>query len=394
MRFIRPRITHFTPLPPARNGIADYAWRMMEALRPYFVQSAVTSTDGGTAPKGVALKSGANRGELRIYQIGNNWQHRTELEQARKVPGVVILHDLQLLHLYRSLGLDPAEISPLMRQSAPQLSERTVGDFASEALKSKLPYMLCDMTGELVNTSRAIVVHSRYAKRLLERTAGRSLNHVSVIPHFAMQAAPRDRVAVRVQLGVADTTYLIVTSGFAAHVKRFDLIAKAMSELVQIIPDALWVHAGSPSHDKLDLNDIVSSYDNLVGKVVFTGYASEERLDDWIAISDVFINLRFPSVGESSGSLARALAQGACAIVTDTGSYSEYPDDCVVKMPVTGTADHLLGALLHLYHEPDYRLSVGQAAATFARTDLSIQTYARQLADVIRTARKPAKATA
>ncbi|WP_292052420.1 MULTISPECIES: glycosyltransferase family 4 protein [unclassified Brevundimonas] len=392
MRFIRPRITHFTPLPPARNGIADYAWRMMEALRPYFVQSAVTSTDGGTAPKGVALKRAAKSGELRIYQIGNNWQHRTELEQARKVPGVVILHDLQLLHLYRSLGLDPAEVRQLMRHSAPQLSERTIGDFASEALKSKLPYMLCDMTGELVTGSRAVVVHSRYAKRLLERTAGRPLDHVSVIPHFAMQAAPRDRETVRAQLGVADTTYLIVTSGFAAHVKRFDLIAKAMSELVKTIPDALWVHAGSPSHDRLDLNDIVAGYDNLHGRVIFTGYASEDRLDDWIAVSDVFINLRFPSVGESSGSLARALAQGACAIVTDTGSYSEYPDDCVVKMPATGTADALLGILLHLHHSPDHRGSVGQAAARFARTDLSIQTYARQLADVIRKARRPAGA--
>lgn len=394
MRFIRPRITHFTPLPPARNGIADYAWRMMEALRPHVAQSVVTSTPDGRAPRGIPLRDQAAAGELRVYQIGNNWQHRTELQQARTVPGVVVLHDLQLLHLYRSLNLDPADLGQLMCESAPELSVRTVSDFATETLKTRLPYMLCSMTTELVERSKALIVHSRYAKRLLERTAGRSLENVRVIPHFAMQAAPRHREAVRAQLGVSADTFLVVTSGFAARVKRFDLVAAALATLAGEIPDILWVHAGSPAHDDLDLRDLVAGMPALEGKVLFTGYTDEARLDDWIAISDVFINLRFPSVGESSGSLARALAQGACAIVTDTGSYGEFPDDCVVKLdPLAGHGD-LVRILETLYRAPDTRKAIGEAAARHARTELSIDNYARQVADVLRSARRPSRVAA
>ena len=41
-----------------------------------------------------------------------------------------------------------------------------------------------------------------------------------------------------------------------------------------------------------------------------TGYLGEADLDGYILASDILVNLRFPSVGESSGTLARAFAAG------------------------------------------------------------------------------------
>lgn len=382
------RITHYTPLPPARNGIADYAWRMMDALRPHFRQSVITTTSNGRAPKGIKvyhdLKCPAEG--LRVYQIGNNWFHTEELKMARSHPGVVILHDLQLLYLYQSLGLDENERRALMAHSAPALSDRTIWDFESGAYSGKLPYMLCAMTSELVERSLAIVVHSRYAKTMLERQSGGPLDHVHVIPHFAMEAAPRDRNDTRLKLGIKEGTLVVLTSGFAAPNKRFDDIAKSVHALVGQFPELVWVHAGNDRHDNYNLHDLVARFDGLDRHFKATGYLGEDTLDDWVAVSDVFMNLRFPSVGESSGSLARALSQGACVVVTDTGSYAEIPDDSAIKISALASAQDMTRIIAALLRAPDLRSQIGANAARYARDQLAIEKYAINLGRVLHAA--------
>lgn len=384
------RITHYTPLPPARNGIADYAWRMMDALRPHFRQSVITTTTDGRAPKGIKVYRDLKRTPegVPVYQIGNNWFHTEELKMARSHPGVVILHDLQLLYLYHSLGLNENERRALMACSAPALSERTIWDFESGAYSGKLPYMLCSMTSELVERSVAIVVHSRYAKTMLERQSGRPLDHVHVIPHFAMEAAPRDRKDTRLKLGLAEGTFVVLTSGFAAPNKRFDDIAKSVHALVGQFPELMWVHAGHDRHDSYSLHDVVARFDGLDKHFKATGYLDENTLDDWVAVSDVFMNLRFPSVGESSGSLARALSQGACVVVTDTGSYAEIPDDSAVKISALASPQDMNRIIAALLRAPELRSQIGASAARYARDELAIEKYALNLGRILHAANR------
>lgn len=380
----RPRITHYTPLPPARNGIADYAWRMMDALKPYFDQEVMTSTADGRAPKGIAVRHSPTASEgVRVYQIGNNWFHTTELAKARTQPGVLVLHDLQLLYLYQSLGLKPEEKRSLLSRSAPLLSDRTIWDFEEGHSVGKLPYMLCGMTNELIDTSLQVIVHSRYAKMVLERNAGKTLDKVHVIPHFAMAAAPRNLADTRAKLGVGAHTQILLTSGFAAPNKRFDVIAESANQMVRNNPALIWVHAGNDRHDDFSLTELVSRYPDLRARFKATGYIDEEELDDWVAVSDIVLNLRFPSVGESSGSLARALSQGVCIVVTDTGSYAEIPDDSVLKISPLADANEMAQLLGGLLLSPEMRRTIGENAARYARETLAIEKYARDVRDVI-----------
>ena len=53
-----------------------------------------------------------------------------------------------------------------------------------------------------------------------------------------------------------------------------------------------------------------------------------------MAACDVLVNLRYPTMGETSGSVIRALSLGRPLIVSDVGWFSELPDDVVLKVPV------------------------------------------------------------
>ncbi len=52
-----------------------------------------------------------------------------------------------------------------------------------------------------------------------------------------------------------------------------------------------------------------------------------EDFNGYIAACDIVLNLRYPTVGESSGTLQRALGMGKAVVVSDVGSFSEYPSE-------------------------------------------------------------------
>jgi hypothetical protein len=86
--------------------------------------------------------------------------------------------------------------------------------------------------------------------------------------------------------------------------------------------------------------------------------------------ADALINLRHPTVGESSGTLVRALALGLPAVVHNFGPSSEYPDDVVLKVPLElGSPDALAATLDTLLTHAELREALGtRAAATSATT--------------------------
>ena len=95
-----------------------------------------------------------------------------------------------------------------------------------------------------------------------------------------------------------------------------------------------WIHAGEERPTEYPLTQAVRGHPGLAECFEVTGYLTDDKLDRYIAASDIVVNLRFPSVGESSGTLARAFSAGRCCIVSDTAAYAEIPRDVVVHVPV------------------------------------------------------------
>src|SRR5437763_14831349 len=66
--------------------------------------------------------------------------------------------------------------------------------------------------------------------------------------------------------------------------------------------------------------------------IIFTGYVDDDEFAAYFAAVDRLVNLRYPSAGETSGTLIRAFEAGKPVAVSDYAQFAELPDDCAVKI--------------------------------------------------------------
>ena len=93
-------------------------------------------------------------------------------------------------------------------------------------------------------------------------------------------------------------------------------------------------------------------------------YVSEERMWSLMAACDVLVNLRYPTMGETSGSVIRALSLGKPLLVSDVGWFSELPDDVVLKIPVDELEVATLAAALEFARRARRRARSRRRATT------------------------------
>ena len=95
-------------------------------------------------------------------------------------------------------------------------------------------------------------------------------------------------------------------------------------------------------------------------------------------ITDIVVNLRYPSMGEASGTLCEALKLGKAVIVSDLNQYKEFPDDVCWKLPVDELEDKLLYEYLKiLVSEPLIRHALGENGREYANTVLNPENIAK-----------------
>jgi glycosyltransferase involved in cell wall biosynthesis len=375
----RERLTAFTPLPPERNGIADYAAMLLGALAEHYDCEAACEDWLAEAPPGVAVadpalahRRAAPGGGRVLHQLGNNPGHGFVLEALRRVPGVTTLHDPGLLHLRQTTGAARDALLAGLRDAPPAFARYARG-VASEDRWSRADHLLFDMAGEALARSRAVAVHSRFARNRLRALHGAAAAaHVEVIPHLLPPFAVPSREEARARLGIPPDAFLVCTAGFATAAKRFDWLMEALES----VPAAHWVHAGAERPEEFALAATVAERPALRGRARVAGYLSEGALTDHVAAADALVNLRFPSSGESSGSLARGFAAGVCCVVSDTGAYAELPRNAVLHVPLAGAAPFLAEALVALAADPARARAIGEAGRRFALDEMALPAVA------------------
>ncbi len=399
----RPALIAFTPLPPARNGIADYAALLLGALATDYDIAAAAEDWRAAAPPGIAVLDAAlaHRRILPatrvLHQLGNNAQHGFVLRALRRHPGVVTLHDPGLLHLHEVAGEGLQAILAGMAGAHPALAP-FARQLREEGISTRANHVLFDLAGEALARSRAVVVHSRFAAARLRATQGAArTRHVAVIPHPLPPVAMPERGAARAALGLAEGRFLVVTAGFATAAKRFDWLIAALDAAIAAGADLDWIHAGAERAEEFPLSARIAERPALAARARVTGWLEGPALDTHIAAADALVNLRFPSAGESSGSLARGFAAGACCLVSDTAGYAELPRDAVLHLPLAGAAPALAAALRALARDPALARRIGAAGRRFALREMALPAVARAYRAILEESHErpaPARAAA
>src|SRR5450432_4325786 len=193
-----------------------------------------------------------------------------------------------------------------------------------------------------------------------EMRAAEFTGPVAVIPHGAWIPAG-DRTAYRYKLGLDEITPLVGIFGFLKPYKRIAESLRAFRRLVRLVPNARMILVGE-QHPEFPVEPMIRSL-GLSANVRVLGFAPIEDFVGYLGACDIVLNLHFPTVGESSGTLLRSLGLGKAVLVSDVGSFAEYPDEICLKVPVDATEEDTLFEYLNLLTtRPDLRKALGQRA--------------------------------
>ncbi|HSP69709.1 MAG TPA: glycosyltransferase [Bryobacteraceae bacterium] len=365
------RVAFFSPLPPAKSGIADYSAAVLEHLD----KSVEVET---FAAKPAAFD--ASRFDICVYQLGNNPYHGFVYEAAMQYPGVVVMHEANLHHLIADLTINRNDWDAYVREvgrnhgeDAQAYAERYV------RTRQRAPDYSLAMIRSVLARSRGAIVHSDAVGAEL-RAQGFE-GPIARILHGAW-TAPADRMSYRARLGLEERAPLIGVFGFLKPYKRIAESLRAFRKLVQIVPDARMILVGE-RHPELPLKSMIESL-HLQQHVRHVDFAPMEDFNGYMSACDIVLNLRYPTVGESSGTLQRALGMGKAVIVSDVGSFRELPDEICLKTPVDSTEEeHLFEYLNLLATRPSVRSALGDRAREWAERECSWEVVARRYVEFL-----------
>ena len=362
------RVAMVSPLPPSKSGIADYAATLAEHLRELLDLELIGAASPNFDP---------GRYDVILYQIGNNPWHDFVYELALRHPGVVVLHEANLHHLIAELTIRRGDWDGYLRELAYNAGPEAVAYGRRVRAGEVGPdYDGVPMLRRLLERAKGLVVHSRYVADQA-RKAG-FLGPIAQIPHGAWLPAA-DRMAYRSRLGLDETTPLVGIFGHLKPYKRIPESLRAFRRLIRLEPRAKMILAGEP-HPDLPVASLLRSLD-LEASVRLLGFTPIEDFTGYMAACDVVLNLRYPTVGETSGSLLRALGLGKPVLVSDVGAFSELPDEICLKVAVgPGEEDLIFEYLNLLVSRPDLARALGERARCWVERECNWPLVARRYA--------------
>jgi glycosyltransferase involved in cell wall biosynthesis/SAM-dependent methyltransferase len=363
------RVAFFSPLPPARSGIADYSEALIASLRQLVDLQIFSSADQPFDP---------TRFDVAVYHVGNNGYHDFVYETALRHPGIVVMHESNLHHLIADLTIRRGDWEAYLQECAYNGGEPARA-FAERVRKLEVgpDYEGQPLTRRLLESARGVVVHSRFMEAEM-RAAGFG-GPVAVIPHGAW-IPEADRNAWRHKLGLDEIAPLIGIFGYLKPYKRIAESLRAFRRLVRLAPDARMILVGEP-HPEFPIAPMIRAM-GLSAHVRILGFTPIEDFVGYLGACDIVLNLRYPTVGESSGTLLRSLGLGKAVLVSEIGSFAEFPEDVCLKVPVgAGEEDLIFEYLNMLVSRPEVAQALGRRARDYVARECNWATVARQYAE-------------
>jgi 2-polyprenyl-3-methyl-5-hydroxy-6-metoxy-1,4-benzoquinol methylase/glycosyltransferase involved in cell wall biosynthesis len=395
------KLAYFSPLNPQPSGISDYS----EELLPYLAERAqLTIFVDGFRPSNHSLLSqfecidyhrdGAPPEQLSafdavVYHVGNDHRYHTGIVQTiRRHPGIVVFHDLALQDFFLGLARERKDLRIYLDEMLACHGEKE-RRLAEEHLRrgSMPPHVAAPLSFplncRLAREAEGIITHSDWAKGRLQTIAsGTPVRRVNM---------PVQTLDDEVSLNKAadSRTVSIASFGLITPGKGIEQVLRVLAQLRNEF-DFRYTLVGA-DNPYFDVRALINEY-GMADRVAITGHVSLAEFKRRIADTDIALNIRERTVGETSASLCRIMAAGVASIVADVGWYAELPDDSVIKIPLDQHSDALLEAFLRrLLADQEFRGRIGRNARQYMLTEHSMERaadgYFELIAEVI--ARRP-----
>jgi glycosyltransferase involved in cell wall biosynthesis len=341
----------FSPLPPALTDVAHFTARILPELSQR-VQLTLWTPEKEYDHRlnqyaDIRLISRIDdvdlaAADMNVFNVGNDrGHHRKILELALSHSGVIVLHDLFLPSLIRHRD----------KKNAPPN--------AADSLW---------FTQRIVSHSLAVIVHTEIGLKTLGQNQ-RLVVRAHPLPYVASDPPP-------IRTASTDSKKRLIIFGFLGSNRRLESVLHALHTYER--RNTLHLDVFGTLSKPRTIRRLVKKL-NLVDHVTIHGFASEAELERALTKADLAINLRYPTMGEASGSQLRIWDHALPSLVTPVGWYLDLPSDAVGYVDPKNEITDLHLHFDKLQQAPELYRRMGERG----RTTLIAQHQPRAYADAI-----------
>jgi len=354
------KIAFVTPLSPQKTGIADFCEEILPLLKNYFDIDLFTKSSN-TSNKEISEKfkiytyDDLEVDEIRakydriVYQIGNNEENHGRIyELALKYKGIVELHDVSiegliwgmtLQHEKREKYLDIVEYC-----HGKNARKQAEGAFSGASIPLWDSPLAFPLNKQIIDAAEAVIVHSDLGFQMV-RGIRKDVEVAKIYLHTndIYDDYAELKREYKKEFGFS-SEFVLASFGFGTKTKRILEILEALSYVKKQGHKFKYIIVGKVEKD-LNIDKIIKKFE-LEDFVEVTGYVSLEDLKKYMIATDVCMSLRYPSHGESSAILHRALGMGKFVVLTNEGTFSEYPDDVCAKIEMENEIENIENIIL------------------------------------------------
>ena len=392
----KEKIAIVTPWPNQMTGIANYVYKLVPYLSEYFeVDIFVDNSqdkkmdflDNEYGNLYMISELDEHKSEYKdiIYQIGNNSKYHKEIYiKLKKNNGIAEIHDFILSpFFYHSFFLDKKELQyrEALLDGYGDEGVKHFDDIKNRVFSNEANYPMAE---SVVEISRKSIFHNHWSKEQIEENGG----NISVISlaalnlSFANQSHYILDKTSDLKIELDDNVILIGCFGFLNKNKRPEIILESFEKILTRNKNVKLGFFGKPNDD--NLNKLIKDK-QLEDNVFITGYLDEIEYSKALNRTDIVINLRYPSMGESSATLLEAFKTGKPVIVSEINQYNEFPDEVCWKIkPDKYEVAVLIEMLNYLIENKDVRTVLGDNAKKYADKVLSPKKIAKQYYNMIK----------
>jgi glycosyltransferase involved in cell wall biosynthesis len=338
------KLNWFSPLPPAKSEIANYAARLLPVLAAH--AEIVLWTEDGTALDSEIEKhaevrryppfdwAALNKADINVYHIGNSAMfHRSIWEASRRYPGIVVLHDVRLHHLFIEIFWDqcddPARYFEAMKHYDGESGRVEAEDFFM-GKSHDINYMAkhYPLTPLAIDGSLGVLTHAPHVFDELKPVVRQPIAYAP-LPFAADNILVPQRSEVLSPEAAnekADARYRLIVFGHIGDNRRLDSLIDGLAGLSERDRFRLDVYGRISDETYYQAKIYALGIDHLVA---LHGFVSEEELDAALSSAHLAINLRYPSMGEASASQLRIWSYSLPSLVTKVDWYARLPPDTV-----------------------------------------------------------------
>lgn len=394
------RIGYCSPLNPMRSGVSDFSEELLPALAEHMDIAVFSPADveNRSALSGLELHrldeldDAALRNSLDciVYHMGNNEQfHGAILDMLRKYPGIVEIHDYGMHHLMAQrfyIGGSSKAYLQMAEYCHGMRGRRIVQAFLDGTAPAPWDAHALDMVMNryILENAVGIVTHSESARQMaLGEFPNTPITKIMLQTEF-VDDPEKYKNACRGQLQIPKDAVVCGSFGFATSAKRILPTLDALRLAAGRLRRPLRYYIVGQPQPELHLEDAIRER-GLEDMVRVTGYTSLDDFKIYMGACDFCLNLRYPTQGESSASLHRMFGMGKPAIVTNIGTFADYPEDIVRKVSYgESEAEEIAAAVEALSNDKGALQKRSAAALAFARENCDLKKNASAYADFFR----------